>query len=153
MNFHDLTIPPFSLGHPPQPRGAFAEGDYKPGERVWINDEPFQVWLDADTLLQVLPGFESDGASVPRVFFPLCGPYERHTFPAAFAHDALYLGELVSRHEADRAFYRLLRRGGAAKAKAAVMFSAVVAFGWAVWCRHSREQVEQARLFARVVRP
>jgi hypothetical protein len=126
---------------PEQPVGAFDETT-----GMWICRQDWHVDLSDGDRLHVRAGFQSDGASIPPILWPFVGPrYAAKTFPAALAHDALYAGELVSRSRADAEFYRLLRIMGVGRVKAGAYWSAVRAFGWAVWRRHSKGSVYLAR--------
>ena len=136
---------------PTQPDGGFADPDAVGGVRVWVLHDAWSCELADGRTLALDSGFRSDGASVPRLFWSFCSPFEPDTFPAALAHDALYAGELVDRQTADRNFYHLLRATGASKAKASAMFSAVRLCGWLVWMRHTAASVAEARRLARVV--
>lgn len=153
LRFEDLEPPPLDLTRVREPVGRFQERDEVPpgGTRLWIPTSPWQAWLDRDRLLQILPGFPSDGASVPRLLWPLCGPYQPKTFPGAFGHDGLYAAELVRQHEADRIFHDLLRRGGASRILAGAMYGAVWTCGWAVYRRHTPETIAAARQYCRIV--
>ena len=153
LSFDDLIVPPYHAGDIHQPIGAFISNGAPKGKRIWTNTEAYQVWLDRVHLLQALPGCESDGASVPRAFWSLCPPLEPTTWPAAFCHDLTYAGELMTRQECDRMFYRMMRLGGTGKAKAGVMFGAVYGCGWVVWNRHTQESIDYALLRCRIITP
>jgi hypothetical protein len=150
--FSGLIVPPYSF-EPPQPVGAFVNPSAANGEKVWRNSEPYQSWIAERTLLQALPGCDSDGASVPRLFHSLryFGPFVPETWPGAFAHDLLYAAELLSRPEADRIFRALLIRGGTPASKAVIMFAAVRLCGWYPWNRHAPESVAAYRERVRLV--
>lgn len=74
--------------------------------------------------------FSSDGASVPRALWWLCGdPMERPRLYAAMLHDWLYTTGVVSRAEADAIYYAMLRHFGYSPVDASVNYLAVRLFG------------------------
>lgn len=74
--------------------------------------------------------FSSDGASVPRALWWLCGdPMERPRLYAAMLHDWLYTTGVVSRAEADAIYYAMLRHFGYSPVGASVNYLAVRLFG------------------------
>jgi hypothetical protein len=109
------------------------------------------VWLDERRLFQMLPGFPSDGASVPRLFWSLCSPYQPDTFPAVLFHDGGYAGELQIQHANDLDMRRLMLRNNTRRIKADFMFAAVWTCGWAMYRRHTPESIAEARKFCRIV--
>jgi hypothetical protein len=74
--------------------------------------------------------------------------YAPATFPAALVHDALYAAELLPRKECDTEFQRLLLMSGVRPRKAYYYYTAVRAFGWAVWARHTQANIAEARKLA-----
>lgn len=97
------------------------------GVAVW----PYHVYVPR--------GFVSDGASVPRFLWALIPPDGLHR-AAALAHDWLYAthgAQRFTRAEADAFFRLLLVAAGVSRAKAALMWLAVRAFGWLAWSRSS----------------
>lgn len=133
----------------PQPTGHF---DEKAG--LWVLGRDWCVDLADGSALVVLEGFASDGASIPRLLWPLVGPrYAPRTFPAALAHDALYASELLPRRQADDEFRRLLTVAGVSRFAARAYWCGVRAFGWAVWRRHTMTSVTAARLRVDVITP
>lgn len=132
-----------------QPTGRF---DDEAG--LWVLERDWCVDLADGSALVVLEGFASDGASIPRLLWPLVGPrYAPRTFPAAFAHDALYASELLPRRQADDEFRLLLVLTGVSRFAARAYWCGVRAFGWAVWRRHTLTSVTAARLQVAVVQP
>lgn len=125
---------------PDQPVGRF---DYK--TRLWLLLEPWSVELSQGKRLLVNPGFLSDGASVPRVLWPVVGPKMAWNFPAALAHDAMYASELVGRAQADREFRRLLTLCGVGWTQTQLYYHAVRVAGWIPWRRHTASTITDAR--------
>jgi hypothetical protein len=85
-----------------QPIGAFCS------DTEWMLHKPWRVITRLGTLL-ILPGFKSDGASIPKFLWSIVGPrFAPTTFAAALAHDALYRSGLCSRKDADLIFRDIL---------------------------------------------
>jgi membrane protease subunit (stomatin/prohibitin family) len=114
--------------------------------------EQWQIATCAGILVCV-PGAESDGASIPEVFWSLPGynPFEGDTLPAAFAHDQLYGGELCDRATADSVLYQLLRAGGVSWFRANTYWLAVRAFGGFTWSSHNPASVAENRKCAKLI--
>lgn len=150
--WEDLEPPPYSL-FVPQPVGRFQHKDeVQPGQsRLWWPTEPWQVWLDERRLFQMLPRFPSDGASVPRLFWPLCSPIQCDTFPPVLFHDGGYAAELQKQHANDIDMRRLMLRNATRRIKADVMMGAVWTCGWAVYRKHTPESIAEARQYCRIV--
>jgi hypothetical protein len=130
---------------PDQPTGRF-DGDS--GE--FVLTERWHCELSG-CILEIDPGFASDGASIPKWLQSGLSPrYEAATFPAALAHDALYLGELVNRKSADYEFYLLLKLLDVPAWKAKLYYRAVRLFGWWIWKKHRPEQIKEARKLCRL---
>jgi hypothetical protein len=131
---------------PLQPRGEF-----NAITGTWTLTEQWWCHLSRGRLLVVEPGFQSDGMSVPRFLWPLVGPYEPKSFPAAFCHDALYCSELVKREVADDEFRRILLGYGMKPWVADGCYKAVRWLGWIVWRKHTPESIAAARRFCRII--
>lgn len=81
-------------------------------------------------------GFESDGASVPRIFWRLVFPNsDSHATTAGICHDYIYRlqPEGWTREEADRMFLTFLIEFGANRWAANRAYEAVRLFGWLAW--------------------
>ncbi len=126
---------------PDQPTGRFNSVT-----GLWVPTEIWRCPLESGGVLVVKPGFESDGASIPRILWPAVGPrYAATTFPAALCHDSLYAAELLTRSVADAEFHRLLRGFGVNRVKAYAYWAFVRAGGWSAYLLHSKESVAAAR--------
>lgn len=79
-------------------------------------------------------GFESDGASVPRLLWPIANPFGRATH-AAVIHDRLYQTQEIFRPEADWVFLEAMADLGVAWWRRNLMWLAVKAFGGFYWHR------------------
>ena len=81
----------------------------------------------------VIPaGFETDLASIPRIFTPLVtklGPWNT----AAVVHDWLYQVQTTTRKDADGIFRRILKEEGVGGFKRWGMWQAVRLGGWVYW--------------------
>lgn len=80
-------------------------------------------------------GFTFDLASIPRLLWPLIGPFEL-SIEAPLLHDYLYrrggLG-IFSRADADRMFLDLMKSEGIARWRRWAAWLAVRLFGWTGW--------------------
>lgn len=76
------------------------------GERVFRLTEPFEYHVGeypSDSIISVPVGFETDLASVPRVFWPLFPPHGSYA-KAAVIHDYLYQTRPFVRKRCDQIF-------------------------------------------------
>ena len=127
-------------------------GRFDPKSGLFILTDQWVCPLSGNMVLVVDPGFKSDGASIPKPLQSYVNPrYSAKTFGAAFAHDAMYAGELVDRKDADQEFYRLLKKYGSHEIMARIYFYSVRLFGWIVWLGHSKKSVEKARSLCRII--
>lgn len=96
-------------------------------------DEPLS--LRCRVHIVVPAGFKTDGASIPRLLWPVFGhPFERYA-AAAVLHDSLYRIKTMSRAEADRIFLEAMAVLGVPKWKRNLMYAGVRAGGWWYWNR------------------
>lgn len=81
-------------------------------------------------IVLVPKGFLTDGASIPRVFWPLLGPHGDY-FRAAVVHDFLYSprNDEFSRAEADLIFREAMYNTGVPWCRREVIYAAVRLFG------------------------
>lgn len=98
--------------------------------------------------LRIKPGFFFDGASIPRVVWPIVGHPWGIYLPAALAHDIAYAGELMSREDADSLFLAIMRYVGVKTWRHTVMHRAVRAAGWLTWRKHTEKSIAYARSYA-----
>lgn len=123
----------------------------KDGE--WELVEPYQITVK-QAIITIGEGFRTDGASIPRL--PLTRwiigePMEGEYLPAALIHDGLYSAEIFKREICDGIFLVLLKRCGINIIKRNLMYYAVRIGGGAVWARHTKQSVINARLFIKVI--
>lgn len=109
----------------------------------------FRLLEPLDTSDFVIPvGFESDGASVPRVLWRLIfPPIDPVALPAAVVHDYIYREqpEGWTRDRADTLFLRLLIADGVARWRAWLAWLGVRIGGWAAWESARFEKFAEAR--------
>lgn len=93
---------------------------------------------DGSVIVEVAPGMETDGASIPRLLWRLIGcPLRGRYAPAAIVHDALYREQPLSRRLADDLFLEMLLDLGVSRWRAWAMHRAVRLGGRAAWSRHA----------------
>jgi hypothetical protein len=105
--------------------------------------QSYRVGTAAGRIIDVPQGFETDFASVPRLFWRIVPPWGRYS-PAAVVHDYLYHTAKVSRKEADDIFLELMARLAVPMWKRYVMYWAVRLFGWFAWNSSRKRQVADA---------
>lgn len=98
----------------------------------WLTTEPIRVYA-LGTRYVVPAGTLTDGASIPRVLWPIVGHPMGRYYPAAVVHDYLVRQPSTPRAEADAVFRVLLRRLGVTWWRRAVL-SAGVWLG-SLWAR------------------
>lgn len=104
--------------------------------------EPYRrvVWCDGRRFEVVVPeGFESDLASIPRIFRGLLGQRGRFN-RAALVHDWLYSSGRYSRRTADRVFRAIMEQDGVPTWKIVVMYPGVRVGAWVAWNKHRRAE-------------
>lgn len=106
------------------------------GGECWVLVEDFHVLVDG-MMFTVPAGFKTDGASIPRLLWRLCGhPLETRRFPIAVLHDWLYeegaaLG--LTRQQVDEIYRDGLLSLGYGKWTAATEYYAIRLFGGSRW--------------------
>lgn len=112
---------------------------------VLMANIPWECELNGEPYSGVVPvGFMTDLASIPRLISPAFsadGPWTR----AALVHDDLYATERFERSVCDQIFRELLEQDGVGEATRWAFYTAVKVGGGAVWMRHTKESVAQAR--------
>ena len=106
------------------------------------------VYENEEVTLQVNPGFDFDGASIPQALWsvigsPMTGGYQR----AGCLHDALYASEYYERSVCDKLFLDAMESDGVNYVKRYAMYYAVRSFGWTVWKGHKKEEVNEYKKF------
>lgn len=119
---------------------------YDPKTQLWKLTETFEVHT-ALGMVRIMPGFEFDGCSIPRLLWRMVGhPLQGNQLPGGTIHDGLYASHLCTRAEADAVFRSLLIRYGANRFKGWLMWRTLRAFGWVAY-RRTDKQIEAARKF------
>ena len=91
-------------------------------------------------------GYVFDGASVPRLLWPVCGhPLEIPRIAAALAHDWLYAAQLCDRSTADAIYKAILLRVGTGGFRASVETAVVRLCGWSAWRKKTTKQISFAQ--------
>lgn len=106
--------------------------------RRWRLVEPFVYeigTLGSNKVIRVPIDFETDFASVPRVFWWLIPPWGRYG-KAAILHDWLYVSKLYDRLAADRLFLEAMTVLAVPVWKRCTMYIAVRLFGWIPYRKH-----------------
>lgn len=94
---------------------TFAVIEHVPDRSRWIVQKPLQ-YLSPDNLSVVVPqGFETDLASIPRLFWALIPKSDKHIVEGSIVHDYLYTGAMpsVTRAVADRTLRQACKDMGA----------------------------------------
>lgn len=119
--------------------------DYELAQDFYFRATVGLVW---DVIVHVKPGFQTDGASIPRILWRVFGsPYDPDIFPAAIGHDALYRGEIVPRKDADLAFLKMMEESGVPERKRRLIYRGVRWFGWITWLSHTPESIAETRRY------
>lgn len=90
---------------------------------------------------EIPAGFRTDGASLPRLLWPLLGsPFSPEIITAAVIHDYAYRFGAWPRHLADGVLFTRLVQDGVARGRARLFWYGVTLFGWFYWrrCRYGR---------------
>lgn len=104
--------------------------------------EKFDVMFRGE-LYTVPAGFETDGASIPRWLWPVCGhPLQAPRVVAAIVHDFLYGGgdPEATREDADDLYRDMQIALGIPRWKAYVEWAALVMFGKSHWYQTAKRK-------------
>lgn len=104
--------------------------------------EPLTLQVDK-VKVTVPKDFQTDFASIPKLFWSFLSPIDRYT-RAAIVHDWLYIyhkvirttdtkESTITRKEADDIFYKLMGRDKVPDWKRKILWSAVRLFGYPAW--------------------
>jgi hypothetical protein len=101
--------------------------------RTVILTRPLVFYTKSGDCITVPSGFESDGASVPKMFWSAFPPFDTY-LPAAVVHDLLCVQSqteecMYTSREAADIFYEAMRVCGVGRTKAKMMCYAVRYFG------------------------
>lgn len=108
--------------------------------RIFTLCRRLQVWYDEKDRLCVPNKYRSDGASIPRLLWPLLPTSDYRALRAGIVHDYLYEYHLEGwdRKKADDMFYRLLVRDGVNHTIARLCWIGVRLFGKVFWEKHNK---------------
>ncbi|MDX9785466.1 MAG: DUF1353 domain-containing protein [Desulfobacterales bacterium] len=102
--------------------------------------------------IRVPAAFQYDGASIPRLVWPVIGsPFQPRFMNAAVFHDWIYHTHQIERCEADNLFHELLLESGVAAETAATMRYAVRSFGGWYWENDEDDCAYIRRLTDRII--
>lgn len=117
-----------------------------------INDYHYQlvrtyiVLLPNKKTLQILPGFVTDGASVPKLFWNIIGsPFTGNYTRAGIIHDALYASKILPRKQCDSIFFKIIKECGGSWLERTLMWAGVRIFGGFAWKKHTSSSVIENR--------
>lgn len=99
------------------------------GDRVFVLTHEFR-YVSSMGVIHVPALFLTDGASIPKAFHSVLGPFGSY-FEAAVIHDFLYSPENLEfdRRESDEIFYEAMYKSGVPWATRAIIYRAVRIFG------------------------
>jgi hypothetical protein len=104
--------------------------------KKWRLSERFIVYTEQlgeeKVWIEVEEGFETDFASIPKIFLPFLEWKDKFN-KAAVVHDWLYHTKQFDRKTTDRIFLELQLALGINKYKAYLFYFTVRAFGWLYW--------------------
>ena len=103
----------------------------KIGARMWRVDKEFSYYVgdeSANEVVTVHKGFETDFASVPRLFWALVPPDGRYT-QAAVLHDYILANKIYPRRKADRIFLNAMKALKVPTWKRTIMYWGVFIWG------------------------
>jgi hypothetical protein len=104
--------------------------------KKWRLVERFSVFTeqagDERVWIEVEEGFETDFASIPKVFMPFLEWRDKFN-KASVIHDWLYHIKMFDRKTSDRVFLELMLVLGINKYKTYIFYFMVRAFGWFYW--------------------
>jgi hypothetical protein len=89
--------------------------------------------LQSKERIIVFPGFKTDFASVPRIFWNIYPPYDKHYGKAAVLHDAMYESKMFKRSKCDGVFKEAMKILGASIVTRNIIYLAVRLGGWTNW--------------------
>ena len=136
---------------PPPPRDGVTQPEFEaPGEpgilafsdRLYFMLDTELKWKVGETQKKIVspPGFVSDGASIPKVFWPLgLVPYGAHGRATA-VHDYMYWSQQCSRKQADNIMLIALKESGVSIFTQWILMAGVRLFGRLAWNENARDR-------------
>lgn len=118
----------------------------------WVVEKCWVSQLVGNKAVVIRKGFETDGASIPRVAWRVIGhPFKKDVLRHALGHDALYAAELMTRSECDMWFLESMKKDGVSWWKRNAIWSAVRIGGAFVWGKHVKAEVDEARKLCKLI--
>ena len=103
------------------------------GRSQWKLTHPFR-YVNPPVDLEVPTGFTTDGASIPKIAYPLIGsPWGGRYAKAAVPHDYRYYTQTIPRRKADKQFIDGMTILGVPWWKKRLMYRVVRLGGWICW--------------------
>ena len=94
----------------------------------------------SENIIEVPPGFITDFASIPRIFWNILPPYGKYG-KAAVIHDFCYATAAYEREACDIIFLEGMKVLGVSYCKRQTMYIAVSLFGWYAWNQHRKNEI------------
>ena len=107
------------------------------GRNLWSVKESFEYHVGeypSKEIIKVPIGFRTDFASIPRIFWMIISPIDKHG-KAAVIHDYCYSEGLYSRKKCDRIFLEAMTVLKVNKIKRLIMYYNVRIFGYYAWVK------------------
>jgi hypothetical protein len=109
----------------------------KGGRKVRINTEYHFLLDDVEYIIPA--GWISDGASIPRLLWPVLGsPFVGKHRAGCILHDFLYWKNVESQNYSDLCMYHKNRLDGVGWIKANLLYTGLCIGGWVAWNNHSK---------------
>ena len=110
------------------------------GKNLWGVKESFEYHVGtypSKEIIKVPIGFRTDFASIPRIFWFIISPIDKHG-KAAVIHDYCYAEALYSKKRCDEIFLEAMTVLGVNDTKKYIMYYTLRIFGFYGWyrCRH-----------------
>ena len=103
----------------------------------WKVLSPLTYITNDNIKITVPKDFNTNFASVPRIFWSLLPPWGRYG-KAAIVHDFLYYSGIYSKKETDLIFLEAMKSLNVVKWKRYTMYYSVKKFGFIAWNRHRK---------------
>ena len=104
---------------------------------LWILKEPFYM-NKSGVIISIAEGYETDLASIPRVFWRVIAPFEL-SISAPLVHDYLYgnggvaQNQVLTREETDKLFLKIMEAEGVPWWRRKIAYRAVRMFAGFAW--------------------
>lgn len=100
---------------------------------------------DLTQIIKVPKGFDTDFASVPRIFWAILSPIDEYA-KAAVIHDYCYRHGLFKKSKCDKIFKEAMEVLNVPKWKIFVIYWSVYLFAWFIWCGLRKRQYKETRI-------